>query len=75
MLRQDVIEMINGLSEIQLQKVADYIHQIVSTKIRERKKELDKEQQELLDLLNYTIDSGRKDFAERHDDYLYDSKS
>jgi beta-galactosidase beta subunit len=71
MSRQDVIEMINQLSESQLQKVADYIHQIVSLKIKDRKTEIDKEQTELLALLHYTIDSGRKDFAERHDYYLY----
>jgi hypothetical protein len=32
---------------------------------------LNKEQQELLELLNYTIDTGRGDFAEKHDHYLY----
>ena len=34
---------------------------------------LDAEQQGLLDLLNSTIDSGRGDFAEQHDHYLYGS--
>jgi hypothetical protein len=33
--------------------------------------ELNEEQKRLLDLLNYTIDSGRGDFAEKHDAYLY----
>jgi hypothetical protein len=38
------------------------------TEVYERK--LSNEQEELLDLLNYTIDSGRGDFAEWHDHHF-----
>jgi len=71
MSKQEVISMINQLSDSQLLNVADYIKQMFSPKIREHKTELDKEQEKLLELLNYTIDSGRGDFAEKHDYYLY----
>jgi len=46
-------------------RVADYIKPILS----ENEKKLDSEQRELLDLLNYTVDTGRKDFAEKHNFY------
>jgi len=72
MSKQEVINMVNQLSDSQLLKVADYIKQMFSQKAREHKTELDKEQQGLLELLNYTIDSGRGNFAEKHDRYLYE---
>lgn len=71
MSRQEVINMINQLSDEQLQKVVDYIKLMFFQKAKVYEKELDKEQKELLDLLNYTINSGRGDFAEQHDHYLY----
>ncbi len=67
MLKQEVISMIEQLSYAQLQKVSDYIN-ILFSQAEETKS--DDEQKELLDLLNYTIDSGRGDFAEHHDRYL-----
>jgi len=63
--------MIEQLSYAQLQKVSDYIN-ILFSQAEETK--LDDEQKELLDLLNYTIDSGRGDFAEQHDRYLYGNR-
>ncbi|CAK8723905.1 hypothetical protein GCAAIG_13830 [Candidatus Electronema halotolerans] len=70
MSRQEVISMVNQLSESQLTKVAEYIKQFFE-KTKERASALDAEQEGLLDLLNSTIDSGRGDFAEQHDHYLY----
>lgn len=71
MSREEVIEMVNQLPEEQLQKVVDYLKQLFLQKTEVSVEKLSKEQEELLDLLNYTIDSGRGDFAERHDHYLY----
>ncbi len=71
MSKQEVISMVNQLSDSQLLKVADYLRQMFFQKAKEHKTELDKEQQGLLELLNYTIDSGRGDFAEKHDHYIY----
>lgn len=71
MSRQEVISLINQLPDEQLQKVVDYIKQMFLEKTEVLEKKLSKEQEELLDLLNYTIDSGRGDFAEYHDHYLY----
>jgi hypothetical protein len=70
MSRQEVISMVNQLSENQLAKAAEYIRQLFD-KAKERPAALDAEQNGLLDLLNSTIDSGRGDFAEQHDHYLY----
>jgi hypothetical protein len=71
MLKEQVISMIGQLSYAQLQKVSDYIN-ILFSQAEETK--LDDEQKELLDLLNYTIDSGRGDFAEQHHRYLYEKR-
>ena len=71
MSRQEVIDMINQLSDEQLQELGDYIKPIFSQTIKVHEKRLNKEQKELLGLLKYTIDSGRGDFAEAHDHYLY----
>lgn len=70
MSRQEVISMVNQLSDNQLAKAAEYIRQLFD-KAKERPAALDAEQNGLLDLLNSTIDSGRGDFAEQHDHYLY----
>jgi hypothetical protein len=70
MSRQEVISMVNQLSESQLTKVAEYIKQFFE-KTKERALALDAEQEGLLDLLNSTIDSDRGDVAERHGHYLY----
>ncbi|MDM8566678.1 hypothetical protein QUF74_13630 [Candidatus Halobeggiatoa sp. HSG11] len=67
MSKQEVIGLVNQLSDTQLIKVSDYIKQI----FLQKEPKLDEEQQELLKLLDYTIDSGREDFAEKHDHYLY----
>ncbi|OQX02136.1 MAG: hypothetical protein BWK80_58590 [Desulfobacteraceae bacterium IS3] len=71
MLKQEVMNMIGQLSYTQLQKVSDYI-KILSSQTEETIS--DDEQKELLDLLNYTIDSGRGDFAEQHHRYLYGTR-
>jgi hypothetical protein len=71
MSKQEVINIIDQLSNEQLEKVANYIKVLFSQTKREHEKKLDEEQQELLDLLNYTIDSGRGDFSEKHNHYLY----
>ncbi len=71
MSRQEVISMVNQLSESQLTKVAEYIKQFFE-KTKERAASLDAEQESLLDLLDSTIDSGRGNFAKQHDHYLYD---
>ena len=70
MSRQEVINMVNQMSESQLAKVSEYIMQLFH-KMKERPAALDAEQEELIDLLDCTIDSGRQDFAEQHDHYLY----
>jgi len=67
--KENIINMIDRLPEQQLQKVINYIVLIKNEKHDETI--LTQEQQELLDLLNYTIDTGRGDFAENHDAYLY----
>lgn len=72
MSRQEVIEMINQLPDEQLPGVVDYIKQLFLQKTAGYIEKLSSEQEELLDLLNYTIDSSRGDFAERHDHYLYE---
>lgn len=70
MSRQDVIGLVNQLSESQLEKVAEYITQLFQ-KTRNHSAALDAEQEGLLDLLGSTISTGRGDFAEQHDHYLY----
>ena len=72
MSRHKVITMVNLLSDEQLQRVVDYIKQMFAQKTKVYGKKLNNEQKELLDLLNYTIDSERGDFAEQHDHYLYE---
>jgi hypothetical protein len=61
--------MINQLSDDQIQHVAHYIVTLFQEKNSEVP--LTEEQQDLLDLLNDTIHTGRGDFAEHHDHYLY----
>jgi hypothetical protein len=70
MSRQEVISMVNQLPESQIEKVAEYITQLFQ-KTRNHSATLDAEQESLLDLLGSTISSGRGDFAEQHDHYLY----
>ena len=72
MYRQEVITMVNRLSDEQLQRVVGYIKLMFAQKTKVYEKKLNNEQKELLDLLNYTIDSGRGDFAGKHDHYLYE---
>lgn len=69
--RQEVMNLIGELSESQIKKVIDCIRTI-----RKEKKEtgLTGEQKELLSLLNCTINTGRGDFAEKHDRYIYGEK-
>jgi hypothetical protein len=67
MSRQEIINRLNQLSDSQLKQISDYIESTFSGE----RMELNEEQKRLLDLLNYTIDSGRGDFAEKHDAYLY----
>jgi hypothetical protein len=71
MSRQEAIKIINQLSDEQLQKLANYVKLTFIQKVKLNEKKLNNEQKELLDLLNYSIDSGRGDFAEKHDHYLY----
>lgn len=70
MSRQEVIGLVNQLPESHLEKVAEYIRQLFQ-KTKEHSLALDAEQEGLLDLLGSTISSGRGDFAEQHDHYLY----
>lgn len=70
MSRQEVICLVNQLPESQLEKVAEYIRQLLQ-KTKNPSAALDAEQEGLLDLLGATISSGRGDFAEQHDHYLY----
>jgi len=67
MSRQEIINRLNQLSDSQLKQISDYIESTFSGE----RMELNEEQERLLDLLNHTIDSGRGDFSEKHDDYLY----
>ena len=71
MSRQEAIKIVSQLSDEQLQKLVDYVKLMFSQKVNVHENKLNKEQKELLDLLNYSIDSGRGDFAEKHDHYLY----
>jgi hypothetical protein len=76
MTRQDVIELVEQLPEQQLPIVADFIHSImlpleVENGSNKDQKELSQEQKELLDLLNYTVETGITDLARNHDHYLY----
>ncbi len=68
MLKQEIISMVEQLPHAQLQEVSDYIKTFFT---KEEEFILNDEQKELLDLLNYTIDSGRGDFSENHDHYIY----
>ncbi len=68
--RQEVMNVIDQLSEDQLQKVLDYVR-LMFFQTEESEAKLDEEQRTLLDLLNYTVATGRGDFSEKHDDYLY----
>jgi hypothetical protein len=68
--KQEVMGMIQQLSEDQLQNVLNYI-KMIFVQLGKSESQMDEEQKGLLDLLNYTIDTGREDFAEKHDDYLY----
>jgi len=70
LVRQEVIKMIELLPDKQLERIAAYIR-LIQNEMPE-KASLTQEQYELLDLLNYNIDSGRVDFAENHDKYLYE---
>ncbi|MCP4113747.1 MAG: hypothetical protein GY749_50835 [Desulfobacteraceae bacterium] len=71
MSRQEVIDTISQFSEDQLQKAISYITLILHEGEQEKNSAID-EQQELLELLNYTVNTGRGDFAEKHDHYLYE---
>jgi|GEM_PF-1880444 len=71
-LRRDIINMLNQLSEDQLQRVIACIKEISLMEDKAKELQLDEEQQELLGLLAHTVDTGRGDFAEKHDHYLYD---
>jgi hypothetical protein len=69
--KQELMNMIDELSEDQLQKVIDYIRLMLFQKEKEEEIQLSEEQKRLLELLDYTIDTDRGDFAEKHDSYLY----
>ncbi|CAN2042248.1 hypothetical protein GMMP15_730063 [Candidatus Magnetomoraceae bacterium gMMP-15] len=71
MLKQEVIYMLDSLSNDQLKNILDYIKHKFFQQEKVIKTKLNEEQQELLELLDYGIDSGRGDFAEKHDHYLY----
>ena len=70
MSKQEVIHIIEQLSEEQLEKVFDYITVTFFQKNNDVTL-LDEEKRELLELVNDTIDTGRGDFAEKHDQHLY----
>ena len=71
-LRHDIINMLDQLSEDQLQRVIACIREIYLREENAKELQLDEEQQELMDLLAHTVDTGRGDFAEKHNRYLYD---
>jgi hypothetical protein len=68
--KENIINMIERLPEQQLQKVINYIILIKNEKHDETI--LTQEQQELLDLLNYTIDTGRVDFSDAQFEIYHD---
>jgi len=68
--RQEVMNVVGQLSDEQLRKVLDYIRLTFFTP-EESEPGSDEEQKTLLDLLDHTVDTGRGDFSEKHDDYLY----
>lgn len=71
MSKQEVIHIIEQLSEEQVEKVFEYITVMFFQNDHDEEARLDDEQQELLELANETITTGRGDFAEKHDKYLY----
>jgi hypothetical protein len=71
MLKQEVMNRVEQLSAVQLQKVSEYISLLFSQTEKETETASDDEQKQLLDLLNDTIDTGRGNFAEHHNRYLY----
>lgn len=71
MTKQEVIELVKQLSENQLKELTKFIENIILKEDEDSDPIEDAEQQNLLNLLNYTIESGREDFAKEHNYYLY----
>lgn len=75
MTRQQVLELVEQLPDQQLTLVADFIQALMLPLDLESHWEdeegLSLEQMELLDLLNYSVDTGITDLARNHDHYLY----
>lgn len=71
MTKQEVVNMVNCLSEDQLHKVEDYI-KLISIQVEKKNDQLlTEEQKELLELTDCTIDTGRGDFSQNHNHYIY----
>jgi hypothetical protein len=66
-----LIDEIEKLPDDKIERIIDFIKSLKSLKEDYTPKNLDATQKKLLDLMKYTISSGRKDFAEKHDKYLY----
>lgn len=75
MTRQQVLELVEQLPDQQLTLVADFIHSLMlpleADFDSQDEEDLSKEQIDLLDLLNYSVDTGITDLARNHDHYLY----
>ena len=71
MSKQEVLNMVNNLSENQLKSVSDYIKQICIKVEKKNDQKLTEEQEDLLELTNDTINTERGDFAQNHDHYVY----
>jgi len=56
-LKEDIINMLNQLSEDQLQRVIACIREISLNEEKPKEPELDEEQQELLGLLAHSVDT------------------
>lgn len=69
--KQEIINMVDQLPKKQLKKVVDYIRVLLLQENKGKEIKLEEEQEQLLELLNCTIDTGRGDFAENHNHYLY----
>lgn len=73
MTRQEVLKLVEQLPEQKLPVLAEFIQLLVSQRVTENgsDEEFDEGQKELLDLLNYCVDTGITDLARNHDHYLY----
>jgi hypothetical protein len=69
-IKEQIIERISLLPQYQIKKVADFLDSLNSLEKNLKKEKLSKNQERLLGLLNYTIDTGITDLAENHHKYF-----